>query len=100
MTDLGLPYPTILGIVRGGDWASTVIDRVVADGRYGVRLGQTPGATPKPSSAPASRPPARPTRSCATTRATVEIVGGRFGSARVPSDHRLAVGLAAVQPRP
>ena len=42
MTALGLPYPTIVGIVSGGEWASTVLDRVVADGRYGVRLGQTP----------------------------------------------------------
>ncbi len=42
MTALGMPYPTIIGIVRGGEWASTVIDRIVADGRYGVRLGQTP----------------------------------------------------------
>jgi acetylornithine deacetylase len=41
MTALGLPYPTIIGIVHGGEWASTVLDRVVADGRYGVRLGQT-----------------------------------------------------------
>ena len=41
MTALGLPYPTIIGTVHGGDWASTVIDRIVAEGRYGVRLGQT-----------------------------------------------------------
>ena len=40
MTALGLPYPTIIGIVAGGEWASTVMDRVTADGRYGVRLGQ------------------------------------------------------------
>jgi acetylornithine deacetylase len=41
MIALGLPYPTIIGIVAGGEWASTVLDRVTADGRYGVRLGQT-----------------------------------------------------------
>ena len=41
MTALGLPYPTIIGIVHGGEWASTVLDRIVADGRYGVRLGQS-----------------------------------------------------------
>ena len=41
MTALGLPYPTIVGTNHGGDWASTVIDRIVAEGRYGVRLGQT-----------------------------------------------------------
>ena len=42
MTALGLPYPTIVGKVAGGEWASTVMDRVVAEGRYGVRLGQSP----------------------------------------------------------
>ena len=42
MTALGLPYPTIIGTVTGGEWASTVMDRVVAEGRYGVRMGQTP----------------------------------------------------------
>ena len=41
MTALGLPYPTIIGKVEGGEWASTVLDRVVAEGRYGVKLGQT-----------------------------------------------------------
>ncbi len=39
MVALGLPYPTIIGKVSGGEWASTVIDRIVAEGRYGVRLG-------------------------------------------------------------
>ncbi len=94
MTVLGLPYPTIVGIVHGGDWASTVIDRIVADGRYGVRLGQT------------TREAEAELRACIAAAcagdsflrdhpATVEFVGGRFGSARVPSDHPLAVGLAA-----
>jgi len=42
MTALGLPYPTIVGKVSGGEWASTVLDRIEAEGRYGVRLGQRP----------------------------------------------------------
>ena len=93
MTALGLPYPTILGIVRGGDWASTVIDRVVADGRYGVRLGQSPADAELElraciAAACADDPFLR------DQPATVEIVGGRFGSARVASDHPLPVGLA------
>jgi acetylornithine deacetylase len=93
MTALGLPYPTIIGIVGGGEWASTVLDRVTADGRYGVRLGQ--------SEADAEAE----LRACIATAcaaddflrdhpASVEITGGRFGSARVPSDHPLPVGLA------
>ncbi|MGK2851627.1 MAG: ArgE/DapE family deacylase [Candidatus Limnocylindrales bacterium] len=94
MTALGLPYPTIVGKVQGGEWASTVLDRVTAEGRYGVRLGQ--------SAADAEAE----LRACIAAAgeaddflrdhpATVEITGGRFGSARVPSDHPLPVGLAA-----
>jgi acetylornithine deacetylase len=95
MTALGLPYPTIVGIVSGGEWASTVLDRVVADGRYGVRLGQTPGDAAADlrraiDAANGADPFLR------EHPATVEIVGGRFGSGRVPSDHPLPVGLAAV----
>ena len=93
MTALGLPYPTIVGIVQGGEWASTVLDRVLADGRYGVRLGQTPaGAETELREAIAA--------ACAADEflrdhpASVEITGGRFGSARIPSDHALPVGLA------
>ena len=98
MTALGLPYPTILGIVRGGEWASTVIDRIVADGRYGVRLGQSPKHAEEElracvEAACAEHPFLR------DHPATVEIVGGRFGSARVPSDHPLPVGLAQVAER-
>jgi acetylornithine deacetylase len=94
MTALGLPYPTIIGMVSGGEWASTVLDRVTADGRYGVRLGQS--ATDAADELRACIEAA-----CAADPflrdhpATVEITGGRFGSARVPSDHALAVGLAA-----
>jgi len=95
MTALGLPYPTIIGIVQGGEWASTVLDRVTADGRYGVRLGQaTAGAEAELRAAIAT--------ACASDEflrdhpARVEITGGRFGSARVPSEHALPTGLADV----
>jgi acetylornithine deacetylase len=35
-----LAYPISVGVVRAGDWASTVPDRLVAEGRYGVALGE------------------------------------------------------------
>jgi acetylornithine deacetylase len=95
MTVLGLPYPTIIGIVAGGEWASTVLDRVVCDGRYGVRLGQSPAD----AAADLRRAIDAANASDAFLHehpATVEIVGGRFGSGRVPSDHPLPVGLADV----
>jgi acetylornithine deacetylase len=94
MTALGLPYPTIVGVVNGGDWASTVMDRIVADGRYGVALGETwrdaearlRGVVAEAAGADPflrDHPP------------TVEIVGGRFSSARLPADHALPQSLAA-----
>jgi acetylornithine deacetylase len=93
MTALGLPYPTVVGIVSGGEWASNVLDRVVADGRYGVRLGQSPADAAADLRAVvdatnAADPFLR------DHPAVVEIVGGQFGSGRVPSDHPLPIGLA------
>jgi acetylornithine deacetylase len=93
MTALGLPYPTIVGIVRGGDWASTVMDRVEADGRYGVALGESwhdaevrlRGVVAR---AAAGDPFLR------DHGPTIEIVGGRFSSARVPAEHPLPRSLA------
>ena len=95
MTALGLPYPTIVGIVQGGEWASTVLDRVTVDGRYGVRLGQS--ATDAEAELRACIAAACEADEFLRDHpATVAITGGRFGSARVASDHPLPVGLAAV----
>lgn len=95
MTALGTPYPAMIGRVSGGEWASSVMDRLEAEGRYGVRLGQTP------EDAEAEL------RACIATAceadpflrehpASVEITGARFGSARVPADHALPAGVASV----
>ena len=95
MTVHGLPYATIIGKVSGGEWASSVIDRIEAEGRYGVRLGQT------------WRDAWHDLRRCIDDAnetdpflrdhpATVELTGGRFSSSRIPADHPLPVGLAAV----
>ncbi|MBI3750194.1 MAG: ArgE/DapE family deacylase [Chloroflexi bacterium] len=95
MTVLGLPYPTIIGKVSGGEWASTVLDRVVAEGRYGVKLGQT------------WRDAEQDLRRCIDAAAaadpflrdhppTLELTGGKFSSAQIPADHPLPVGLANV----
>jgi acetylornithine deacetylase len=95
MTAHGLPYATIIGKVSGGSWASTVIDEIVAEGRYGVKLGQS------------WRDAERDLQRCIDDAnesdpflrehpATVELTGGRFSSSRVPADHPLPVGLADV----
>jgi acetylornithine deacetylase len=94
MTALGLPYPTIVGKVEGGEWASTVLDRVVAEGRYGVKLGQT------------WRDAEADLRACMDAACAadpflrdhpigLEITGGRFSSSQVPADHPLPVSVAA-----
>ena len=94
MTVLGLPYPTIIGKVEGGEWASTVLDRVVAEGRYGVKLGQT------------WRDAEADLRACIDAACAadpflrdhpvgLEITGGKFSSSRVPADHPLPVSVAA-----
>ena len=95
MTAHALPYATIIGKVAGGDWASTVIDRIEAEGRYGVKLGQSWRDAERDlirciDDANESDPFLR------DHPATVELTGGRFSSSRVPADHPLPVGLAAV----
>jgi acetylornithine deacetylase len=95
MTVHGLPYATIIGKVSGGDWASTVIDRIVAEGRYGVKLGQTWRDAERDllrciDDANESDPFLR------DHPATVELTGGKFSSARMAPDHPLPVGLAGV----
>ena len=93
MTALDLPYATMIGKVEGGEWASTVLDRIVVEGRYGVRLGQT------------WRDAEADLRRCIEAASAadpflrdhpvgVEITGGRFSSARIPADHPLPVSLA------
>ena len=97
MRALGLPYPTIIGIVRGGEWASTVPDLVVAEGRYGVRLGQdADGAFAELRAAIGA--------ACAADAwlrdhaATVVVTGGRFDSVELAADDPLPASLAASSP--
>ena len=93
MTVLELPYATMIGKIEGGEWASTVLDRVVVEGRYGVKLGQT------------WRDAEADLRACIEAASAadpylrdhpveVELTGGRFSSARIPADHPLPLSLA------
>jgi acetylornithine deacetylase len=38
--DARFPYGLSIGRVQAGDWASSVPDKLVAEGRYGVRIGE------------------------------------------------------------
>jgi acetylornithine deacetylase len=39
-----IAYPLSVGRIRGGDWPSSVPDRLVAEGRYGLRIEEDPAA--------------------------------------------------------
>jgi len=41
MKALGFPYPTNVGVVRGGTWSSSVMDKLTVEVRVGVTLGET-----------------------------------------------------------
>ena len=91
MRALGLPYPTIIGTVRGGDWASTVPDLVVAEGRYGVRAGQVAEEAADElrtviAAACAADPWLR------DHPATLTVAGGRFSSAEIAGRPSAAAG--------
>jgi acetylornithine deacetylase len=75
--------------------ASTVIDRIVVDGRYGVRLGDRwPEAERELRAVIAAACAGDPWLRDHPVR--VEITGGRFSSSEIADDHPLPAGLAAV----
>lgn len=92
MAAIGLPYPTIIGQVEGGNWASTVMDRVVAHGRYGVTLGQDcDGAAEDLRRAVDAA--AAEHEFLAGSPPGLTVWGGRFDSSFVPLDHPLPTAL-------
>jgi acetylornithine deacetylase len=86
--DAPYPYGLSIGRVEAGDWASSVPDRLVAEGRYGVRLGE-----PVPVARAAFE--ARLAAICAghpwLAEHPVRITwtGGAFASGRLPAGHGL-----------
>jgi acetylornithine deacetylase len=90
---LDLPYGLSIGIVRTGDWASSVPDRLVAEGRLGVILGEEMAV-------------ARAALEAAVTAAagrdpwlrdhppTVTWPGGQFASGRLADDDPLIAQVA------
>ena len=44
LRDYPIAYPLSVGRLRAGDWASSVPDLLVAEGRYGIRIAEDPVA--------------------------------------------------------
>ncbi|MBA3799627.1 MAG: ArgE/DapE family deacylase [Geodermatophilaceae bacterium] len=83
-----LPYSLSVGTISAGDWPSSVPDRLVAEGRYGVVIGE-------PSAAARKVFEERVVEACkrdpwlADHPATVSWSGGQFGSGQMPTGHPL-----------
>ncbi len=90
MQSLALPYPINVGLIEGGEWSSSVPDRVVCEGRLGVPLGadlrEARAAFESVLDDGESPPP------------EVEWTGGQFApGATPPDDPWVATVAAAVQ---
>ncbi|WP_225835212.1 ArgE/DapE family deacylase [Streptomyces sp. NK08204] len=88
MAEYPIPYALSVGTVRAGDWASSVPDLLVAEGRLGVRLDEEPAAARAEfercvAEACAAHPWLR------EHPATVTWPGGQFAGGRLPEGHPL-----------
>ncbi|WP_344683538.1 ArgE/DapE family deacylase [Saccharopolyspora taberi] len=85
---LEIPYPLSVGMARAGDWASTVPDLAIAEGRYGVRLDEAiDEAKAEFADAIARACAADPWLAEHPVRVTWP--GGTFASGRLPKGHPL-----------
>jgi len=85
---LDLMAPLSIGVVRAGNWASTVPDRLVAEGRYGVRPGE-PVTAARGAFETAVAAACAGDDWLAEHPASVAWPGGAFASGRLPEGHRL-----------
>lgn len=95
LAEYPIPYALSVGTVRAGDWASSVPDLLVAEGRLGVRLDEDPAE----ARADLERCVAEACAADPWLRdhpATVTWPGGQFASGRLPEGHPLpdVVGAA------
>lgn len=105
LAEYPIPYALSVGTVRAGDWASSVPDLLVAEGRLGVRLDEDPADARAALEDHVAR-------ACAADPwlrdhpATVTWPGGQFASGRLPEGHPLpdvvrdAYADATGRPRP
>jgi acetylornithine deacetylase len=90
MQALALPYPINVGRIEGGEWSSSVPDRVVFEGRLGVPLGADLGAARAAFESVLDDGESPPPE--------VEWTGGQFApGATAPDDPWVANVAAAVQ---
>jgi acetylornithine deacetylase len=89
-----LAYPLSIGRLAAGDWASSVPDLLVAEGRLGVALDE-PMATARTALETAVAEACNADPWLRDHPVTVEWWGGQFASGRLPESSDLAVRVAA-----
>ncbi len=98
-----VPYPIEVGAVRGGDWASSVPDILVAEGRYGVALGESVEAARAALEAAVAEACDSDAWLC-DHPVEIDWWGGVFASSRLPEGSTLAdracAAHASVSDRP
>jgi acetylornithine deacetylase len=94
MREYPVPYPVVVGRLRAGDWASSVPDLLVAEGRLGLRIEEDPDtarrALEQRISAAAAGDPFL--RDCPPR---VEWSGGQFAGGHLPAGSGLRDLVAA-----
>lgn len=89
-----LPYPISVGMVSTGDWASSVPDRLVADGRLGVILDEDPAGARRALEECVAAAAAKD-RWLRSHPPVVTWPGGQFASGRTPEGHPLIAEMAS-----
>jgi acetylornithine deacetylase len=89
-----LPYSISVGRVSTGDWASSVPDLLVAEGRMGVQLGEDPAAA-RAEFETAVRDAGAADPWLRDHPAVVTWPGGQFASGRLRDDHPFIDEVAA-----
>ena len=83
-----MPYPISIGTVRAGDWASSVPDLLVAEGRLGVQLDESP-ALAKVALEQAVAAACKTDPWLQDHPVAVSWPGGQFASGRIDTQHPL-----------
>lgn len=91
---LDLPYPTCVGKIRGGDWASNVMDRLDVELRIGIVVGET-AAQAERRFRVGLREALRHDKWLAEHPPAIARTGAAFGSAQIANDHPLVTTVAA-----
>lgn len=92
--DTALPYPISVGRVSAGDWASSVPDLLIAEGRLGVALGE-PIADARAALHNAVAEACASDSWLRDNPAVVTWPGGQFASGRIAEDHPFIAQVSA-----